>query len=158
MQNWMHFQTVLHLCIFYLSCEITAKVFFNKQTPEDPSRPTCSSPSMWRRAPKGNLIVFFRPASATLWYNSILAILPKEITPCIGSIFCGEQHGQLHSAIISRYSSGVGLYCDISDPHTGGRKFKYMTAECNEKALLDSLSLSCLPPLPLSGTFICLLL
>lgn len=54
-------------------------------------------------------------------------------------------------------SRGVGLLCDIPDPHTGRRKFKYMTAECNEKALLDSLSLSCLPPLPLSGTFICLL-
>lgn len=57
----------------------------------------------------------------------------------------------------SRYSVGVGLRRDMADPHTGGRKFKYMTAECNEKALLDSLSLSCLPPLPLSGTFICLL-
>lgn len=86
-----------------------------------------------------------------------VAILPKEITPCIGSIFGGAQPRQLHQAIISRYSSGVGLHCDIPDPHTGRSKFKYMTAECNEKALLDSLSLSCLPPLPLSGTFICLL-
>lgn len=87
----------------------------------------------------------------------VLAMLLKETTLGIGSIFTGAQHGQLQLAIISRYSSGVGLHCDINDPRAGRRKFKHMTAECNEKALLDSLSLSCLPPLPLSGTFICLL-
>lgn len=87
----------------------------------------------------------------------VLAVLLKEMTSCIGSIVTSAQHGHLHLAIISRYRSGVELHCDIPDPHTGRRKFKYMTAECNEKALLDSLSLSCLPPLPLSGTFICLL-
>lgn len=37
---------------------------------------------MWQRATKGNLIVFCWTGN-TLWYNRVLAILPKKITACI---------------------------------------------------------------------------
>lgn len=82
MQNWKHFQTVLQPGDILLTFS-----FFNKETEKPPE----DAWSMWQRATKGR---------DTLCYNTILAILPKEITPCIRSILSGEHHGQLHTAVV----------------------------------------------------------
>lgn len=73
---------------------------------------------MWLRATKTNLMVFVAQKGHPLIQCGACHIAEEKNTR-IGSTVNGTQHYQLHTAIISIYSSGVGHHCDIPDPNTG---------------------------------------